>query len=384
MSEPTALENAELYTIGWIAALPVELAAAEAMLDEEHGKPISFIQPPQDPNIYTWGRIADHNIVITSLPGRLYGAGPAAITASRMLSSFPNIRFGLLVGIGGGIPRLDTGRDIRLGDIAVSEPHGTNGGVIQYDSFKAAPNGQPQSRAFLNMPPEILLRALTKIQAHHERFSSKVPEFLAQMVKDYPKMGGIRNGYVHQGFDNDRLFSDTDSSQEIERDRRDTTDPEIHYGTIASGNTLFKDGVYRKILDDLGEECICFETEAAGLMNTFPCIVIRGISHYADSFKNDRWKRYAAATAAAYAKELLIHVPSQELRGQQRTIDIKEISDHLNMISFQMDSNNADIRAYIQEQIRTDHAFKRWESRFSGPAEIENEMMSKLNEIRFC
>lgn len=48
-------------------------------------------------------------------------------------------------------------------------------------------------------------------------------------------------------------------------------------------------------------------------MNDFPCLVIRGISDYSDSHKNDRWQPYAAATAAAYAKELLITLSKQEV-----------------------------------------------------------------------
>jgi nucleoside phosphorylase len=40
-------------------------------------------------------------------------------------------------------------------------------------------------------------------------------------------------------------------------------------------------------------------------MNSFPCVIIRGIADYADSHKNDNWHRYAALVAAAYAKELL-------------------------------------------------------------------------------
>ena len=51
--------------------------------------------------------------------------------------------------------------------------------------------------------------------------------------------------------------------------------------------------------------------EAAGLMNTkFPCIVIRGISDYADSHKNEVWMEYAAATAALYARDLLRTMPA--------------------------------------------------------------------------
>ncbi|KAJ6438029.1 putative AC9 transposase [Purpureocillium lavendulum] len=50
---------------------------------------------------------------------------------------------------------------------------------------------------------------------------------------------------------------------------------------------------------------LCFEMEAAGLMNNFPCLVIRGICDYSDSHKNDEWHKYAALAAAAYAREFL-------------------------------------------------------------------------------
>jgi hypothetical protein len=45
--------------------------------------------------------------------------------------------------------------------------------------------------------------------------------------------------------------------------------------------------------------------EAAGIMNHFPCLVIRGICDYSDSHKNKRWQGHAAMAAAAYAKDLL-------------------------------------------------------------------------------
>jgi hypothetical protein len=74
-----------------------------------------------------------------------------------------------------------------------------------------------------------------------------------------------------------------------------------------------KDGIVRdRVSSELGG-VLCFEMEAAGLMNTFPCLVIRGICDYADSHKNKRWQPYAAATAAACAKELLSIVPVAEV-----------------------------------------------------------------------
>ena len=63
---------------------------------------------------------------------------------------------------------------------------------------------------------------------------------------------------------------------------------------------------------------LCFEMEAAGLMDNFPCLVIRGICDYADSHKNKRWQPYAAATAAAYAKELLSIIPAQEVKAASK------------------------------------------------------------------
>jgi nucleoside phosphorylase len=276
--------------------------------------------------------------VIASLPAGVYGTASAAATAMNLLASLPQIRIGLLVGIGGAIARPDQNRDIRLGDIVVSQPDGTAGGVIQYDLGKAKSNQAWERKGSLNKPPPILLNALANLQAQHEIKPSIIPDLLQAMWAANPHMTKPRNklpAYVHQGSENDRLFktehdhaggstcAKCDKSWELQRDERDTTDPEIHYGIIASGNSLIKDATTRDEIAELaGEECICFEMEAAGLIDRFPCLVIRGICDYADSHKNDRWQRYASATAAAYAKELLGYVPVNHLQTAQRAIDI--------------------------------------------------------------
>ncbi|KAK4221346.1 hypothetical protein QBC38DRAFT_351553, partial [Podospora fimiseda] len=79
--------------------------------------PTGFIRHQSDTNIYTWGRVGEHNIVIVSLAAGVYGTISATITASHLLVSLRFIRIVLLVGIGGGIARPDEGRDTRLGDI---------------------------------------------------------------------------------------------------------------------------------------------------------------------------------------------------------------------------------------------------------------------------
>lgn len=197
-------------------------------------------------------------------------------------------------------------------------------------------SGQERERRdFLNRPPEVLLKVLANLQADHERRGSKVSNFLEEMVTRNPSLAKRKDGYVHQGFANDRLFEATYKhvpgatchnclpEKQIRREERDSTKPEIHYGTVASGNTLKKDATTRDMIEEeMGEDCICFEMEAAGLMNNFPCLVIRGICDYADSHKNDRWQRYAAVAAAAFAKEFLGYVPSEELQKTRKATDI--------------------------------------------------------------
>lgn len=105
----------EHYTVGWICALPKEMAAAMAMLDIVHK---TLPRAANDSNTYALGRIANHNVVIVCLPSGYYGNNNAATVASNMRRTFPSIRLCLMVGIGGGVP---TKVDVRLGDIVVSE-----------------------------------------------------------------------------------------------------------------------------------------------------------------------------------------------------------------------------------------------------------------------
>ncbi|GKT67551.1 phosphorylase superfamily protein [Colletotrichum tofieldiae] len=110
------------FTVGWVCALPIELAAAAEMMDEEFA---DLPSQPADTNIYSFGRIGVHNVVAACLPAGQMGTNQAATVASQMRTSFPSLRFGVLVGIGGGVPNLDDDIDIRLGDIVISQPSGS-------------------------------------------------------------------------------------------------------------------------------------------------------------------------------------------------------------------------------------------------------------------
>ncbi|CAG1973278.1 unnamed protein product [Fusarium graminearum] len=261
------LKSPDLYAIGWIAALPIERVVATALLHDRHDAPEGFSQHRSDKNSYTWGRIGEHNVVIASLPAGVYGLASAATTASNLVHSLPHIRISLLVGIGGGIARPNAGYDIRLGDVVVSQPDGTIGGVVQYDLGKATANGGWERKGSLDKPPAVLLHALASLQAEHEIAGSKVPDLLQAMFKANPRMTRPKTSFTYQGAEKDRLFKSQhnhaggsncdkcDSAWEVERDQRESTDPEIHYGIIASGNKLIKDAAIRdSLFEDTGHQ----------------------------------------------------------------------------------------------------------------------------------
>jgi nucleoside phosphorylase len=318
------------YTVGWICALRCELAAARAMLDEIH-EPMQE-QDPSDHNIYELGRIRSHRVVIACLPAGRYGTNSAAVVARDMLRTFKSIRIGLMVGIGGGAPSCQ--KDVRLGDVVVSHPESTFGGVVQYDLGKTAKNGKFVRIGTLNAPPEVLLSAVNRLGAMHLVGDSQIPNFLSEMLTRKPKM---RSTFSYQGAQNDRLYSanydhvevvnELDECQRCDpghllpRPPRVTEDPEIHFGIIASGNQVIKHGLTREHLRaEFG--ALCLEMEAAGLMQGFPCLVIRGICDYSDSHKNNRWQHYASATAAAYAKELLLNIPATQIMRERPVIQV--------------------------------------------------------------
>ncbi|KAF4440793.1 putative WD-repeat protein [Fusarium austroafricanum] len=324
----------EEYTIGWICALSVEMAAAKGMLDRVH--PNLSQQAPQDHNSYILGEIQGHKIVIAGLPKGVYGTTSAASVAKDLLRTFKSIRFGLMVGIGGAAPSQT--HDIRLGDVVVGVPTGTNGGVIQYDRGKKLQKDDSERTGSLNMPPNILLTALTRLDAVQMTEESRVPEFIADLVSKSPKR--MKSKFSYQGISNDHLYlpdyehinpnstcQECDKTKTVQREDRDgnDTDPVIHYGAIASGNQVIEDA---KTRDRLSEELgvLCFEMEAAGLQD-FPSLVIRGICDYSDSHKNKLWQEYAAASAAAFTKELLLVITPDRVLLEKNIPELLHVAE---------------------------------------------------------
>lgn len=198
-----------------------------------------------------------------------------------------------------------------------------SGGVLQYDMGKWVDETKFTIKSHLNKPPEVLLKAIKRLQLDHGFNKGKMWADIDQVVTlDVPALED--SGYP--GVEHDQLFksdyqhstgedcSSCDVSRIETRGVRKTTRSIAHYGLIASGNAVMRSSIRRDELRDTWGVA-CFEMEAAGLMDTFPCLVIRGICDYSDSHKHKIWQPYAAVAAAAYAKDLLRIIHPKEVEA---------------------------------------------------------------------
>lgn len=323
------------FTIGWICPLPLEKEAARLVLDEEY--PQEEVQYQNA--FYLGGRVGKHKVVVGVQ--RRIGLAQAGILAEKMRAGFPNIRYFLLVGIAGSVPRYGPAgavSEIVLGDVVISSPRGNHGGVLQYDKGAWEGQGRLNFRGHTNGVPGDLMAAVNNFRA--EGWSkTNIAEVLQQMRL---KLDDERqHQYDDPGPGRDRLFKDTCEHQGTELDdcrtccdadyidsRSDRGDgatrlvdkPSVHFGNIASSNQLQISAIERNRVQK-EHDVICFEMEAAGVMDEYPCVVVRGICDYADSHKNKGWQNYAAATAAACAKGLLSMIPAIDASNSSQFVE---------------------------------------------------------------
>ncbi|KAK7229272.1 hypothetical protein V2G26_001442 [Clonostachys chloroleuca] len=137
------MSNPNDYAVGWICGIGTDYVAARSFLDEVHPAPRSVDE--RDPNRYTLGKIGGHFVVLAVSPDVEYGSTSAARVAKDMLNTFPNIKIGLLVGIGGGAP--SQSNDIRLGDVVVGSPRTATAVLCILIMNKASKTGPSDSPA---------------------------------------------------------------------------------------------------------------------------------------------------------------------------------------------------------------------------------------------
>ncbi|EHK21282.1 uncharacterized protein TRIVIDRAFT_192299 [Trichoderma virens Gv29-8] len=254
----------ERYTVAVVCAMSMEMSAVRYMLDKEHPR----LQQKQ----------GDFNTYLA-----VKGKGSAATVANNLARTFPAITPRFLIGIGGGVP--SERNDIPLGDVVVSMPNGEYGSVVQYGPGKETDGGFVL-KGFLWPPPPLLRSAVENMRSDHLVSDNRIEE-LKQPTCDQ-----------------------CDHQRAIQRQDREFPGPQIHYGLIAFGDRVMRttNGTARTGFGGVP----WFEMETAGLMTEYSCIIIRDISDYANSHKNDGWLHYTAAKAAACTKELLSYLQPGE------------------------------------------------------------------------
>lgn len=356
MAHPAPPSDRNGFEVAVICALQAEADAAEAMFDKiwdyKYGK------AQGDTNAYTTGIIDGHNTVLAYMPG--IGKSAAAGVAASFRSSFTGIRLALVMGICGGVPDgTDNEKEVLLSDVVIST------GIVQYDLGRRLPSRFIRKDTLddnLGRPNTEIRSLLAKLKSRRGRkqLRENTLKYLEALLEE-PDFEHSR----YPGPDTDRLFEPTyrhkhhksqgcitctdcnkgedevcenaldsscsvlacDEKRLIPRTRLvkakeavESPKPVIHYGKIASGDTVMRSGEDR---DEIArkEKVIAFETEGAGVWDSFPCVIIKGICDYADSHKNKEWQEYAAATAASCMKSFLgewtstVHTQSISMTG---------------------------------------------------------------------
>ena len=334
--------NRDGFEIAIICALPLEANAVLCAMDEIwHDSRHYYGKIAGDDNCYDFGRIGLHSVVIVTLSGM--GLVRASSASRSLKMSFGSIKLALLVGICGAVPYSKDGSEIVLGDVIIGET------IVELDYGRQYPGSFKRKDTLLDVhgrPNEEILGILQRwkvpviletlrhgsmwhLRALLQRLGIDYPgvgqDILLQPESDYSihthresciaynqhvsELPQLESSLIVSRSCSDALCNRSQTivrhrlEQAIRSDRK-IPDPLIHIGSIGTSNAVMKSAWHRDQYAE-SEGIIGFEMEGAGVWDKFNCLVIKGVCDYADSHKNKIWQPYAAATAAAVAKEVL-------------------------------------------------------------------------------
>lgn len=323
------------YHVAWICAVAdIEQLPACLMLDEEHATPT--YDTHYDENTYTCGSINGHTVVGATCSQGETGNVNAGHLAQALFKTFRNIRMALLVGIGGGIPNPDVSenplKNIHLGDVVVGFPGDGSPGCVYYERGRAKDNGGFELVGAMQNPDYRLTQALGKLAMDYKRKRVDFDKHLARL-----RDPDLDSEFARPKSQHDRLFdaaynpegghrpgcATCDEGKLVRRpERTDASRARLvyHQGRIATGNAVIRSAKLRDEISLRCEGALCVEMEAAGVDVNRRCLVIRGISDYADCHKSDVWQSYAAGNAAAFARELLCRVQPAAVKEMEAKV----------------------------------------------------------------
>jgi len=326
------------FQIAIICALKIEVDAVEAVFDKDWEEDGKYGRQPGDSNEYSMGKIGKHNVVLAFMPN--IGKEGASSTASYLRMSFREINLGLVVGICGAVPVTKENLEIILGDIIISKV------VVQYDHGTKYSDRHVMKDTLgtnLGKPPRLIRSFLQKLEG--VKGTKRLVDSTVANLNSLVQKEGFESS-KYPGAHEDRLYEPTyrhkhhDSAAACDicnrcksKDEKvcekalisscaelgcnngplvhrarvqklaesSAYGPLIHFGCVASGDSVMKSSHDRDHLA-LIPGVIAFEMESAGVWDALPTVVIKSVSDYADSHKNDHWQKFAAASAAACMK----------------------------------------------------------------------------------
>jgi nucleoside phosphorylase len=326
------------YHVAWICPVPdLELLPALLMLDDEYDTPP--YDTHYDENAYQCGSINGHAVVVASCSQGATGNVNAGRLTGPLFKTFPNIRMVVLVGIGGGIPRAEASEDslddVHLGDVVVGWPGDGKPACIYHERGRSKVDGQFELVGTMQDPDWRLTNALGFLATDYERGKTIFKDQLSRLKRSTKK-----KRFAHPGLEHDKLFEadyrhvgsygsrcmTCDSGKLVQRPQRSEEELQtlvFHQGRIATGSAVIQDAELRDKIRERCDGALCVEMEAAGVDVNRRCLVVRGISDYADSHKSDMWRGHAAGNAAAFTRELLCRIPPATVRDMEGVLECK-------------------------------------------------------------
>lgn len=300
-------------TVGLITAIPEEFTAMRYLLDQHAEQYVD-----NDPTRYIVGVLPSpdkhppHRVALAMLGAN--ATDGAADGCANMLRSFASIKMIIMVGIAAGVPNVSRPlRHVRLGDIVVATE-----GIVAYDHVHVGPDGLTQRKGLLSPSPR-LTRCADILKS--EELSGHRPWEEWLDVTSRSELAA----YVRPHERTDQVYNS--AGNPLDHPRRDRSQhrkgyPKVHYGLIGSADRSLSDVATR---DRIAAEhnVLAIEMEAAAIatsssLNGREWFVVRGVSDYGDSQRNETWRKYASLAAAAYVRSLLANCLPSTQEGDHR------------------------------------------------------------------
>lgn len=280
--------------IAILTALPHEFSMMKQLLtDKRLDKSLGDVKVQ-----FPHGRIGSNDVVV-GMSGK--GNNLSSAIATKIYAKYPSVEYMFIVGIAGGIPDFEKpAESIRLGDIVLSNEKG----ILQYDKSKTTTSGKEDD--FDPRPPDAILLRNAKMylepinNLRRYKYWGYLDELLNQSQIVRPE---------EEVLDESPWIEDYAGGVRARLPKNKRKRPRLHFGPIASANTVLKDiSVRKQLKEDYKAKAV--EMEASGVADAAwlekqYCFVVRGICDYANPNKNDEWQKYAAAAAAAFTQEII-------------------------------------------------------------------------------